>query len=225
MINKKRMISLTALALILLAIGGTYAWWTTSVSTDQKISNGKMRIEADFPELQNEENYEPGLTSEITGKITNTGTIEAIARVENSSLIKFAYADDNLTPTTNSEFVQDKEGAIGLAFGPGNDQGVYWFKDSSGNAYVLFEVGGYIDTTFTAQFNGEVMGNKYQEADIKVGAKLKATQVLDDAMKAEFGVTSSDLTDYRAARRARSLGQTSVETKGQQRLKELTARK
>lgn len=226
--NKKRNLILTLMALVVVAVGGTYAWWTATVAANQKITMGKLTLTADFPELQDEIDFEPGLSSEITGTITNTGSLEAIARVENSSQIKYAYSDDNFTPVTELAFVKDTENAIALSFGPGNDSEVYWFKDVAGNAYVLFEVGGKIDTTFVADFSGEVMGNKYQEAEIKIGAKLKATQVLDEAMTAEFGITMNDLVDYSrsTSRQARSATTNNLgnPTKGEQRLQELIAR-
>lgn len=219
--KRKLMLFLTGIALVLVAIGGTYAWWTASVETKQKVSMGKLSLEANFAEIQDTVNYEPGLSVDIDGIIKNTGSIETIAKVTNSSSIKFAYADDGMTPILpeNQTFVKDTEGAIQVAFGPGNDTDVYWFKDQQNNVYALFEVGGIIDTTVTADLNGDVMGNKYQEAEIELGAKLQATQVLDGAIQAEFGIAIGDLQDYHSGS-----GRSAGATKGEQRLAELAQR-
>ena len=45
-------------------------------------------------------------------------------------------------------------------------------------------------------FNGENMGNEYMNAEVKVSGKLKATQVIDGAIKTEFGIDASELREY-----------------------------
>lgn len=200
--SHKTKIILTGIALLLAIVGTTYAWWTASYKTEQTISMGNLKITGDFPKLTEVENYEPGTNIEIEGKIKNTGTIPAIIKVGNGSKIQFSYKDDQLTeiPKDEQKFVDDTDNAVQLSFKPTSGQYndpkndlAFWFKDKNENIYLLLDPTGEIDITNIADFNEEVMGNKYQDSSIKVGAVLKATQVMDGAMKKEFGIDSSDL--------------------------------
>lgn len=195
-------IILTGIALLLAIVGTTYAWWTASYKTEQTIAMGSLKIDGDFPKLTEIDNYEPGTNVEIAGTIKNTGTIPAIIKIENGSRIQFVYKDDKFTkiPETEQEFVEDKENAVQLTFKPTSElyndpqnESAFWFKDQKERIYLLLEPEGKVAITNVAVFDGEVMGNKYQNSALKVGALLKATQVMDGAMKKEFGIDSSEL--------------------------------
>lgn len=227
MSNKRRKWSLilTGIAILLVAVGGTYAWWVASLQKDQEVTMGNLKIKADFAELEDPIGYEPGLTAEIGGRIENKGTIPAMIKLNNNSEIKFVYSDDQLTPIPEAEqkFIKDGEEAIKLSVDlTGDSDEAYFFKDSDGGRYILLEIGGFVDTEIVAEFDGNVMGNKYQDSIIRIGAKLDATQVLNGAMQSQFGVTTDDLTEMdtstNVTRTKRGL------SKGEQRLQELVSR-
>lgn len=228
--SHKTKIILTGVALLLAIVGTTYAWWTASYKTEQTINMGNLKISGNFPELTEIENYEPGTNIEIEGKIRNTGTIPAIIKIENGSKVRFVYKDDEFTsiPQDEQKFVDDNENAVLLNFKPTSGQYddpqndlAFWFKDQNQNIYLLLDPTGEVDITNIADFNGEVMGNKYQQSSVKIGAVLKATQVIDGAMKKEFGITSSDLDGLEDQHTSRLAG---TKNRADQRLAELVNR-
>lgn len=228
-ISRRNKIILTGLALLLAIVGTTYAWWTAKYETVQEVTMGNLKIVGDFPELEDEDIYEPGTTVELDGTIKNTGSISAIIKIENGSQIKFRYSNDNLTPVPENDqkFVEDTEQVVELNFEPAsglyndpNSDLAFWFTDKDQNTYLLLDPNGEVKVNNIAAFSGE-MGNKYQDSIIKVGAVLKATQVMDGALKKEFGIVSSDLKGLEDGVQARSANQGN---RAENRLKELINR-
>ncbi|WYJ99046.1 hypothetical protein A5821_000122 [Enterococcus sp. 7F3_DIV0205] len=227
--NKNTKLVLTGIAIVLVAFGATYAWWTARIEMKQDVTMGKLRIAASFEELSDPKGFEPGTFSEINGEIRNEGDIPAMVKIDNSSQIKFAYADDQFTviPVEDRQFISDTPNAIKLSLAPTSgdytdNEDVYWFKDTLGQLYVLMEAGASLAVNTRADYDGEIMGNKYQEAEIKIGALLRATQVIDGALSQEFGLSFKELTDVQAntqnGRSKRTI------SNGQVRLQELMAR-
>lgn len=62
--NKKTRFFLTAITLLLVTIGSTYAWWTASTQVEQKVTMRNLAIEASFAP-QDHTNYEPGTYAKI----------------------------------------------------------------------------------------------------------------------------------------------------------------
>lgn len=201
---------MTGIALLLSVVGATYAWWTAQIEITQNITMGNLNISGNFPQLE-AALYEPGTSAEMSGEIMNTGTIPAIIRLENNSQIKFVYSDDALTliPENDRNFVSDQEASVQLNLRPTsglyndpNNSMAYWFKDGQENTYLLLEPKGKIAVICTAYFDGDIMGAKYQEALIQVKTKMRATQVLEGAIKSEFGISSQELVGIEEQARA-----------------------
>lgn len=200
-LSNKTKIILTGVALLLSIVGTTYAWWNAKFETTQTVTMGNLTISGDFPQLETEL-YEPGTSAEMAGEIKNTGTIPALIRVENNSQIKFVYSEDALTliPASDRKFVSDQEGSVQLNLKPTsglyndpNNSTAYWFKDGQNNMYLLLDPKGKVNVICTAYFDGDIMGSRYQEALIQVKTKMHATQVIDGAIKSEFGISSQEL--------------------------------
>lgn len=200
--SRKWKLMLTGIALVAVTIGTTYAWFTASAASQQEISTGNIEITADFPELTEVENYEPGTYVSIDGKVENAGSLPAIVKVASDSQIRFAYSDGDFTeiPEADREYENDKKGAVALEMEPASglyddpdNPDVYWFEDGEGTRYLLLEPASSVDLTNNANFDGDVMGNQYQHADVKIGSVLEATQVLEGAIANEFSIDPSDL--------------------------------
>ncbi|MGM0213350.1 SipW-dependent-type signal peptide-containing protein [Enterococcus sp. AZ109] len=186
--NRRKLI-IVGLALIFVTVGTTYAWWTASQQVSQEIRMGNLNISATIRELNDPINYEPGLTAEQTGVIKNTGSIDAIIKIDNDAMVKFSGAADY--EAVDPEVVK-------LSIKPNGGKG-YWFSDSSNNTYVLLAPNQQAKILVETEFFGDKMGNEYMNADFKINGDLKATQVLDGAMLTEFGINGSQLTDYLAS--------------------------
>lgn len=205
--TKTHKLLLTGIALAMAIVGSTYAWWTASVTHEQKITLGNFNITADFDEPDYLDGYEPGLTVEFAGSIKNEGTIPAFIKVESNSLVRFNQVSNDFQPAG---------AAVALNLLPNKTSNGFWFKDQTGLVYVLLEAGEETQVMAEAALVGEHMGNEYQDATIKIVAEMKATQVLDDALASEFGITFDDLVDYGHTSRS---GESGLD-----RLKELLAR-
>lgn len=185
-LNRKHKLILTGVLLVVMTVGTTFAWWTASTSVKQEVKLGDLKIEADFDELADNLNYEPGLTTEQLGRIKNTGSIDAIIKVENESKVKFA-------DTTN--FVTADKEAIQLSVKPNGGDG-YWYRDDQGATLLILGSGETAKIIMSGLFSGDKMDNEYMNAQISLGGNLKATQVLEGAMLAELGVNAESLTEY-----------------------------
>jgi predicted ribosomally synthesized peptide with SipW-like signal peptide len=211
-ISNKIKLGVTACAMALCIGGGTLAWYTASNESTQNISLGSLHVTNTLQAPEESTNYEPGTTTEMSGTISNKGSLASVTRIDNTSQIKFVYSDDNMTPipTAERKFVDAPKGAIQFAFGPESgdyfsNEGAYWFTDGT-NTYLLLDPGASEQVKVGAAFNGDVMSSKYQDATIKLGTKTNTTQVIDGAMLKEFGTTEDQLTPLEnpAARSSRS---------------------
>lgn len=203
--SKKRInILLAGMLLLVISVGATFAWWTASTQVTQTINMGNLAIEATVEQLGDNENYEPGLTVEQDGTVTNTGTIETLISVDSSS-------------TVESKGSEGTETAISIAFKPLGGDG-YWFKDASGRAYVLLSPGETAEVEIVSSLNGSDMDNTYMDSTVNIVGDFHATQVLDGALEAEFGIVVDDLIDYEENF---SRG---VKSEGMKRLHDLTKR-
>lgn len=200
-LNKKSKIVMTVAALVLLVVGGTYAWWVANKKVEQTVSMGKLDFTAEFPKLVLDEHYEPGLSIDFSGKIKNTGNLAIAIKINNDSDIKFIYSDDAQTAIEpgNQKFVKDEAGLIELSFEPkdgdyfGNAD-AFWFTDATNPEVriLMLEPKAEIEVVNQAVLSGK-MGNKYQEATVKIGANLKGTQVLGGALLAELGIEEDNM--------------------------------
>lgn len=224
--NKKIKIILTGIALLLVTISSTYAWWTASTTVNQEVKMGNLKIEASFKE-KNHTNYEPGTYAEIGGTIKNTGSIPAMIKINNDSLITLAYSDDDLTPIPEANRSPEAiDGSVvKIKYEPqsGNYEDntkVFWFSDTTGNKYLLMEPNSNVKIFINIEFDGPSMTNKYMDAVIDAKAQIKATQVMEGAIQTELGVDPNSL-DSLPLTRARSTNTVSL---AKARLQELLSR-
>lgn len=193
---------LVTIALLLLSVGSTYAWWTATKTVNQEVSMGNLKLEANFDE-QTLTNYEPGTYAEIKGTIKNTGSIPALIRIQNDSTITFAYSDDELTPGSSTEAVDPNVITFETAPQSGaydDSSDVMWFTHSDGYHYLLVESGATGNISVNVAFDGEKTTNRYMDSVVEAKATIKATQVLEGAIMNQFGIDAADLVPIPATR-------------------------
>lgn len=215
-ILQKRSTKITVLLLALLVViaGGTYAWFTAKVENEQTITQGNLRLTGIFADIE-DALYEPGLTVESNGVITNSGSLPAMVKVEGRTEIKRIYADADFTPIENPVFTEDNQVSYAAiptegSYADGIEQGIYWFYNVNNPVehYLMMDPGAAIAITNIATLSGE-MGNEYQDSEVKLLSSYRATQVLEGALQAEFGITGDvleSLTDMQGRSRSISVG-------------------
>lgn len=200
--SRKKKIILSVIALITLAISGTFAWWITNKKVEQTVQMGELDFIADFPELSLNGLYEPGLQPvKFDGTIKNTGNLSIAIKIENDSQVKFKYENDDkiVIPEGNQHFEKDNEDLISLSFEPKDgdyysNENAYWFTDITKPEIriLILEPKASVEVRNEAILSSE-MGNKYQGAVIKIGANLKGTQVLNGALSEVFDVKEENM--------------------------------
>lgn len=232
--NKRIRLGLIAIALLLVSIGSTYAWWTASVNVQQKVTMGNLKIEANFKEKAFT-NYEPGTYAEITGTIKNTGSIPAFVKIANASKITFAYVNDanvtaNPIPEVDRVAVDVDSNVVKINYEPQsgdyeNNAKVFWFQDTKGTKYLLMEPKSSIKVNINVDFDGNLTTNKYMDSVVDVKANIQATQVIEGAILSEFGIDSSALSSLSNEAQGEVMGRAAVtQTKAQDRLNALLSR-
>lgn len=222
-----------ALIVLPILVGASYAWWTDSQVAEQTIKMGKLKIEADFPEQNLDAQYEPGIETTFNGEIRNTGTIPVIVKIENDSQIEKKYGDDVWTPIPDSQqkFEQDTLNLVQLTFEPtsqnyADNENAYWFTNQldTSERYLLLDAGATVAVTNYGSLSAQ-MGNRYNEATIKIRAKIKGTQVMDGAIANELGISPENLVGLENSQtiKARSF-QNSTQNRADKKLKELLNR-
>ncbi len=220
--SKITKLMVTGLTMTVLATGGSYAWWTASTTDYQTIQMGSLNIDSQFEKIDPIDNYEPGLTAEVNGKITNTGKIDTIIKIESDSKVKL---------TSQSKFAPDNDGVVSLNVDPtsglyDDTEGVYWFTNTDNNneRYILLATGAKVSVTNEAEFSGDKITNKYIDSQIQIGSKVKATQVLDGAIEKELGIDPAKLVGLSDAKfKARTVSP-AKNTRADQKLNELLNR-
>lgn len=187
---------ISLLVLVAVCVGSTYAWWTATKMITQDINMGNLAIEATFDKFDDSLNYEPGLTVDFSGRVTNTGSIPVIIRVENSSKIR-VKGEETYNPV-------NKE-AVKISVQPDINTSNYWYQDNNKNIYLMLEPGGKTDMNLVCLLDGEVMGSEYMGSQIKFSGEFHATQVLEGAIMSEFGIDGSELIELENGRSKRSI--------------------
>ena len=200
--NRKNKIILSLIALVTLAMGGTFAWWIANKKVEQTVQMGELDFTADFPELSLNGLYEPGLQPiKFNGVIKNTGNLSIAIKIENDSQLKFIYQNDDKVsiPENEQKFEDDSENLVALSFEPKDgdyysNADAYWFTDITNpdTRILLLEPKGTIEVTNQAVLSNQ-MSNRYQGATIKIGANLKGTQVLNGALSEVFNVKEENM--------------------------------
>lgn len=191
------------LLVLLVAIfaGVTYAWWTASSQAKLDVTMGELDLHAEFDLTTSSELFEPGLTGDFSGGVSNKGSLPIILKVNNQSQISFKYLDDQKTPNPSfgRDYGPDSENGIGLSFGPKSGkysdiEGAYWFQKAGepNQLFVLLDETVSVPINTTAYFS-ESMSNRYQGAAVEIKASFDGTQVSEGAMKQELGVSFAQL--------------------------------
>ncbi|MFD2728381.1 hypothetical protein [Enterococcus camelliae] len=225
----KKKIFMVCLAFLLTTIGISYAWFTAKVNVEQTIKMGSLNISANFTPLSDDEviGYEPGGNAEVTGVISNTGSLPTFVKIVNDSKIKFKYdGDGNAISSENQTFEDMDPNAIQMSFTPTSGkyddiEGAYWFEDGAKNKYVLLDSGASVHVTVNADFDGPSMDNRYQESEIKVGSQLSATQVMEGAMKDVLNVQLDELVGMSDSTTRSARSYAAVNNRAMQRLNEI----
>lgn len=189
MTKRQIKIGLIGVLLLFMTIGTTYAWWTATTQVKQTINMGNLLIEAKMEKLSDDTNYEPGLTINQDGTVSNNGSIEAIIRVDSGS-------EGQSTASVGNAKTRNQ--ATNMIIRPTGGDG-YWFKDPNGEAYLLLSPGETAKVDFETTLIGEHINNEYNSSTLDIIADLKATQVLEGAILAEFGIDFESLVDYDTA--------------------------
>lgn len=186
-LSKKQRLILTGLALLLVTVGTTFAWWVASVNVEKEVTMGELKISATLDDKTIAQDYEPGTYYETEGTIKNNGSISAMIKFTNNSKVKLAG--------TNAFVSLDKE-AVVLTMSRAQDAGDgYWYTASDNGTYLALDPGEVANINLKIDFVGEKMGNSYMNAVIKADADLKATQIFEGAISSEFGIDSDTLID------------------------------
>lgn len=193
---------IAAVAILALAAGSTFAWFTSKGEVEQQIVMGSLKIDTTFTPLDPADTtgYEPGGSIELPGSITNNGSLPAFIKVNNAeSQIKFKYdANGAVIPDADQVFEDIDSDAIKMNIAPtsgkyeDNDDAI-WFVDAQGTKYLILTEGSSVNVSVSASFDGPTMDNRYQESTIKIEAETLGTQVLPEAMQDVLGVDINDL--------------------------------
>ncbi len=186
---------LTAGALLMVGVGSTYAWFTTSDADTLAVSMGELGVETNLDALSDEDgiDLEPGLVVESTGSIENTGSLYALVKLEDET---------SVTYKGTSEAVVAPENTVAFTFAPENDNyedwdnGVIWYTDNNGGTYLLMDPSATLGLSVDADLNGETIDNSFMGAQVNFKVKTQATQALEGAVQSEFGITLEELKPY-----------------------------
>lgn len=198
--SKKGKLLLTGAALLAMGVGTTYAWWTAESSDSFQETMGTMSIKTDFSSIKDAVGYEPGLTVDGYGTVENTGSIDTFFKINADTQIQFAEnADGTVIPEESRKFEAIDPNAVKVTFAPRineNETDSFWFKDSAGNLYGLVHTGDTLTADVHEDFSGESIDNHYMNAAVTTKIQAEASQALDAAAQAQFGVDLGSLEVY-----------------------------
>ncbi|WP_130806324.1 BsaA family SipW-dependent biofilm matrix protein [Senegalia massiliensis] len=178
--KKRLIITLSLVAIAILAIGGTMAWFTsTPEAIDNTFKAGTVDIEVNENGFENITNWNPGDETNKDVTVISKGTKKTYVRVQ-------------LTPTWSNEMSIDN---VELMINS-NDwilhDGWYYYK------YILEENEETSKLLDSVKLLGEETGNDYQGATFTLNVKAESVQASNDAYKDVWGLTSlpSGLEEY-----------------------------
>ncbi|WRS27720.1 hypothetical protein U6B65_00920 [Oscillospiraceae bacterium MB08-C2-2] len=200
--NSRMAVLAIVFALVLIASGTTYAWFTaTSTPETSNAELGDLAIQGSFVADTEDVLFEPGLSVDLDGAVKNTGSLPFIAKVSmNATSTLIRDASGNLLPNGQTRtFVNDKN--VAVAFDPEtlsskiyDDGKVHiWMKDAQDNYYLIVDPSIEVDVDFVALLDGNKMGNSYMGSSIAFENSWFATQALDGAIQNAWSVSYDDL--------------------------------
>lgn len=205
--NKKLLVFGAIIIVLAIATGVTYAWFTSKASIADAVQMGTLKISAsllDDPDLEGYV-YQPGEEFTRTGVVQNEGSLDCIVMVTKGENGKFVIkSDDNGEPAGTWQEISGEAAleyySIDLSTGPkgykvNGDGSMYmWAQVGESDDYVLLLSGNVqAPVEYSVAFDGEKMGNKFQNAEVHLDTEWTATQILDGATQSLFGFEWSDL--------------------------------
>lgn len=172
---KKSIVILMTTALVaLLVVGGTMAWFTAEAEATNSFKAGTLTINlVDEFDEEEAQNVNPGDCYDKTVYVENTGTKRAYIRVK----LTPKFDPNNLSTDVVTYLVDDWEKNWALI------DGWYYYRGEvdakTGETTKLIE---------KVCFDGEGMGNDYQDASFTLEVKAEAIQVTNGAINAEWGI-------------------------------------
>ena len=169
--NKKLIIFLIAMAALLCAAGGTYAYYTTNIVTHNVISSGRVDVELieladDGSNFKNIEGALPGETYAKVVQAKNTGESDAWVRMKLVKTVKPAKA---AAAALNAELVK-----LNIHGGKWVEKdGWYYYDSPLKPEAVTPALLGAVTLDLT-------MGNEWQEAQLLIDVYLEAVQVANN---------------------------------------------
>lgn len=195
--GKKSRIAMVGCLTLMMTAGTTYAWWTAEVQSTQTITMGKLAIDGNLKKPSSLTNWEPGLEVDAAGSIKNTGSIDTLVKISGNNKIKKVEDTEFVDAGEMTKLTVGPQGSdtyVGFD-GTGTRNGYYWFGDAAGNVYLLMMPNATVKLDTLTELVGDKMGNDTMGAEIQIALDFDATQVLDGAASAYFGITLSDLGD------------------------------
>lgn len=199
--KNKKMTVIISLLIIAISVGVTYSWFTsTSAAATTGPVLGRLVIDSELDIDDAEVLYEPGLSKEVTGKVSNAGSLPFIAKIDLTSLTTIR-SDGEGVPLKEEDYYQlsDVNGIdarlnqkiLGFKDGPDNAM-MAWLVDNEGNYYLVIDGTMDADIAFDVSFDGS-LGNVFQGASVSLSSEWLATQVNSNAILDVLGVDYNDL--------------------------------
>lgn len=181
---KKKIVLLTAFALVALLVGGgTMAWFTANAEVENKFEAGTVKIRIHEDKFEDAENVNPGDCYEKKVKIENEGSKTAYVRVkliptwvdENGKKMFPKHGQDPAKYNAPSKWHKDFKGD--------------WFE-YNGWYYYRYKLSSRSKTSpviTKVWFDGWKMGNEYQGAKFTLMVKAEAIQASNNAILYKWG--------------------------------------
>lgn len=197
LMSKKLLLALNLTLVAVLALGATYAWFSSQVKgANNVIEMGRLSIGATFDVNVDEDLYEPGLDVVKDGTVSNQGTLAFIAKVDLDGTVTIR-SDDSGNPLSysyeipisavNGIDVGIDEDCLGYRYDSDGSAFVWMTDPATGDLYILMDGSLTADANFAVNFDGS-LGNLYQGASVNYAKGWLATQVSEGAILEYFGV-------------------------------------
>lgn len=198
--------TLVAMCLVLVAVivsGATFAWFTWSVAPESaEVEMGRLILGATFEVDEDADLYEPGLTVEKLGTVSNDGSLALLARIGLNGEVTIRSDADGYPLDEADEYTVPISSVDGITVEIDEDV-LGWYDDgdvfyewyihpATGDYYILIDGNVDVPANFSVELSGS-LGNLYQGAIIDYAGEWLATQVMDDAIYEVFGITYDEL--------------------------------
>ena len=196
--TKRTKMMVSAAVLLSLGVGATYSWFTDETpTTQQEISMGTLKIQGTTEPIPGMEytNKSPGEVVQFNTKVKNNGSLPVIVKatvedVTGTQPVTIDQVGVTLEPTQ---------------FPTADSDGYFWYVDTTHpeNKYlVILPNAEAVGSNLNITFDGDTMGNEYQEAEFNQAINSNATQLIAGAIEKEFGADYNNFEKYTGTTRA-----------------------